>query len=465
MADLQRALEQAHRHALRWLESLPERRVNASASAEQLLVAFDEPLPETPADPAAVVDLLARTAEPGLVASPAGRFFGFVVGGAVPAALAADWLTAAWDQNAGLAMAAPAEAAVEKVAAGWLLDLLGLPSDASVGFATGGCMANFTCLAAARHRVLAKAGWDVEADGLQGAPEVTVVASEDRHVTVDVALRYLGFGSRRVVVVGADEQGRVRPEGLAAALRDVDGPVIVCLQAGNVNTGACDPFAECVDAAKGRDAWVHVDGAFGLWAGAATSTRHLVAGVAGADSWATDAHKWLNVPYDCGLAIVADRAAQAGSMGVRASYLVQGGGPVPDQLDLVPEFSRRGRGFPVWAALRSLGRQGVADLVERCCAHARRFADGLAEVPGARVLNDVVLNQVLVRFGDDDEVTRKVVRRILADGTAFMTGTTYRGRAAMRISVSNWSTTSEDVDRSLEALHRCVAAPPRPLPR
>jgi glutamate/tyrosine decarboxylase-like PLP-dependent enzyme len=460
MSDTQRSLERAQEHAARWLESLSQRRVSAAASPEQLLVAFDEPLPDGPADPAEVVDRLARTAEPGLVATPSGRFFGFVIGGALPAALAADWLTSAWDQNAGLAMVAPAEAAIEKVAAGWLLDLLRLPSDASVGFVTGGCMASFTCLAAARHRVLAKAGWDVEADGLQGAPEVTVVASEERHVTIDAALRYLGFGSRRVIAVEADEHGRIGPAGLAAALRDVAGPVIVCLQAGNVNTGACDQFTECIAAAKARDTWVHVDGAFGLWAAAAPSTRHLVAGIGGADSWATDAHKWLNVPYDSGLAIVADSAAQAGSMGAQASYLVQGG-PVPDQFDLVPEFSRRGRGFPVWAALRSLGRQGVADLVERCCGHARRFADGLADLPGARVLNEVVLNQVLVRFADDDELTREVVRRVLADGTAFMTGTTYRGQAAMRISVSNWSTTDDDVDRSLAALRR-VAAPLRP---
>ena len=455
MNDTERALDRAQAHAMRWLAALPDRPVNAAASAEQLLVAFDEPLPDAPADPAEVVDRLAVTAEPGLVASPSGRFFGFVIGGGLPAALAADWLTAAWDQNAGLAMVAPAEAAVEKVAAGWVLDLLGLPSDASVGFVTGGCMANFTCLAAARHRVLAKAGWDVEADGLQGAPEITVVASAERHVTIDAALRYLGLGSRRVVAVDADQHGRIRPAALAAALRDVEGPVVVCLQAGNVNTGACDQFTDCIDAAKSHDAWVHVDGAFGLWAAAAESTRPLVAGVAAADSWATDAHKWLNVPYDCGLAIIADSSAQAGSMGAHASYLVQGG-PVPDQMDLVPEFSRRGRGFPVWAALRSLGRQGVADLVERCCAHARRFAAGVADMPGARVLNDVVLNQVLVRFGDDDEVTREVVRRVLADGTAFMTGTTYHGQAAMRISVSNWSTTEADVDASLAAIRRCL---------
>jgi glutamate/tyrosine decarboxylase-like PLP-dependent enzyme len=457
MTEMTAALRVAHDRALDWLESLPWRPVRASATVEELLGVLDRPLPDQPTDAATVVDELVRACEPGLVATPSGRFFGFVIGGVLPAALAADWLTSAWDQNAGLVAVAPAEAVVEAVASRWLLDVLGLPATASVGFVTGGNMANFTCLAAARHRVLAKAGWDVEAYGLHGAPEITVVVGDERHVTVDVALRYLGLGAQRSVQVATDRQARIRPEALAAALERVSGPAIVCLGAGNVNTGAFDAFPEAIAAARAHDAWVHVDGAFGLWAAAAPATRHLVAGVAGADSWAVDAHKWLNVPYDSGLAIVADPQVHASALGAHASYLIQGG-RLPDQFDLVPEFSRRGRGFAVYAALRALGRSGLADLVERCCGHARRFAEGLAAMPGVQVLNDVVLNQVVVRFGDDDEISREVVRRVLDDGTGYMTGTTYKGVAAMRISVSNWSTTQDDVDRSLDALRRIVAA-------
>jgi glutamate/tyrosine decarboxylase-like PLP-dependent enzyme len=457
MSEMTAALGVAYERALAWLESLPDRPVNAAATVPQLLATLDGPLPETESAAADVVRQLAESVEPGLVATPSGRFFGFVIGGASPAALAADWLTSAWDQNAGLVAAAPGEAAVEAVAARWLLDLFGLPATASVGFVTGGNMANFVCLAAARHQVLAKAGWDVEADGLRGAPEITVVVGDERHVTVDASLRYLGLGARRSVHVATDEQARIRPEALATALDGVTGPAIVCLSAGNVNTGAFDAFPEAVAAARTRDAWVHVDGAFGLWAAAAPSTRHLVEGMADADSWAVDAHKWLNVPYDCGLAIVADPEAHVSAMSADASYLIHAG-QLPDQMDLVPEFSRRGRGFPVYAALRELGRSGVADLVERCCALARRFAARLASIPGAEVVNEVVLNQVLVRFGGDDEASREVVRRVLQDGTCFMTGTTYKGKAAMRISVSNWSTSEADVDRSIEALRRIVAA-------
>jgi glutamate/tyrosine decarboxylase-like PLP-dependent enzyme len=456
ITEVTRALDAAYDRAVSWLESLPDRPVNASATVPELLADLDGPLPDGPTDAVTVVAELARAAEPGLVATPSGRFFGFVIGGALPAALAADWLTSAWDQNAGLVAVAPAEAVVEAVASRWLLDVLGLPATASVGFVTGGNMANFTCLAAARHHVLAKHGWDVEADGLSGAPGITVVLGEERHVTVDTALRYLGLGAQRSVLVETDDQARVRPDALESALQETTGPVIVCLAAGNVNTGAFDPFPGTIAAAKARDAWVHVDGAFGLWAAAAPATRHLVAGVAAADSWAVDAHKWLNVPYDCGFAIVAHPQSHVNAMGTHASYLIQGG-QLPDQFDLVPEFSRRGRGFPVYAALRSLGRSGVADLVERCCRHARRFAQGLARIPGAEVLNDVVLNQVLVRFHDDDDITRNVVQKVLGDGTAFLTGTTYRGRAAMRVSVCNWSTTEDDVDRAVEAVGRIAA--------
>jgi glutamate/tyrosine decarboxylase-like PLP-dependent enzyme len=457
MTEMTAALHAAYERSLSWLASLPERPVTATASVPELRDSLDRPLPEEPSDAAEVVEQLAHAVEPGLVATPSGRFFGFVIGGALPAALAADWLTSAWDQNAGLVAVAPAEAVVEAVAARWLLELFGLPAGAGVGFVTGGSMASFTCLAAARHHVLAKQGWDVETDGLAGAPEITVIVGDERHVTVDLALRYLGLGAGRSVPVQTDAQARIRPAALESALDQVNGPAIVCLGAGNVNTGAFDPFPEAIAAARARGAWVHVDGAFGLWAAAAPATRHLVEGVSAADSWAVDAHKWLNVPYDSGVAVVAHPEAQASAMAVRASYLIQGG-QLPDQMDLVPEFSRRGRGFVVYAALRSLGRRGVADLVERCCAHARRFADGIAAIPGAQILNDVVLNQVLVRFGDDDEMSREVGRRVLQDGTAFMTGTTFKGRAALRISVSNWSTTEGDVDRSLEALRRVAAA-------
>lgn len=452
MGDTLRALEAAYAHAVDWVESVPNRPVAAAATAEHLLTLLDGPLPDEPTDPAEVIDMLVAAAEKGLAATPSGRFFGFVVGGALPVALAADWLTSAWDQNAAFAMLAPAEAAVEVVAARWITDCLGLPADSSVGFTTGATMANFTCLAAARHRVLAQVGWDVETLGLQGAPTVTVLVSEDRHVSVDAALRYLGLGSGSAVPIATDDQGRIRPAALANAIRDVVGPAIVCLQAGNVNTGACDPFPEAIEAAKEHKAWVHVDGAFGLWAAASPTTAHLAASVDAADSWATDAHKWLNVPYDCGLAIVADPEAHIAAMGSHASYLVQGG-PVPDQLDLVPEFSRRGRGFPVYAALRSLGRNGLANLVQRCCRLARRFAAGVVEIPAARVVNDVVLNQVLVAF-DDDNTTRDVIRRVLDDGTAYMSGTTFHGIEAMRFSVSNWSTTESDIDATLAALRR-----------
>jgi glutamate/tyrosine decarboxylase-like PLP-dependent enzyme len=385
-----------------------------------------------------------------------------VVGGSLPAALAADWLAAAWDQNAGLFVLGPAAATVEDVAAGWLTELLGLPATASCGFVTGGLGANFGGLAAARNHVLARAGWDVERDGLLGAPPVEVVVGAERHVTIDVALRYLGLGSGRLRVVPADDQGRMDPAALGEVLAAVEGPTIVCAQAGNVNTGAFDPLAAICAAGHDHGAWVHVDGAFGLWAGASPALRHLVAGVEQADSWATDAHKWLNVPYDSGLVFVAHPQAHRAAFAKVASYLTPGQGGERDPDGFVPEGSRRARGFPVWAALRSLGRSGVAELVERCCGHARRFADALAAADGVEVLNEVVLNQVLVRFadpgGDHDGRTREVIRRVQADGTLWLGGTIWQGMAAMRISVSNWSTTTDDVDRSVAAILAAAGA-------
>jgi glutamate/tyrosine decarboxylase-like PLP-dependent enzyme len=452
----EQALEAAAAHATRFLRGLPERPVAARAGAGELRARLGGPLPEHPSDPAEVVAQLAELADDGLVASAGPRFFGFVVGGSLPAALAADWLAAAWDQNAGLFVLGPAAATVEDVAAGWLCELLGLPATATCGFVTGGLGANFGGLAAARNHVLARAGWDVERDGLVGAPPVEVVVGAERHVTIDVALRYLGLGSGRLRVVPADGQGRMDAAALPQLLAGLQGPTIVCAQAGNVNTGAFDPLPAICAAAHDHGAWVHVDGAFGLWAGASPARRHLVAGVELADSWATDAHKWLNVPYDSGLVFVAHPEAHRAAFAKVASYLTPGQADERDPDGFVPEASRRARGFPVWAALRSLGRSGVAELVERCCGQARRFADALAAADGVEVLNEVVLNQVLVRFpdpgGDHDGRTREVIRRVQAGGTLWLGGTTWHGMAAMRISVSNWSTTDEDVDRSVAAI-------------
>lgn len=450
-------LSQAQALAREFLEGLPRRPVGARAGREELRSALGVPLSEGGVDPARVIEDLARGAEPGLVASAGPRYFGFVIGGSMPAALAADWLAAAWDQDAGLYACGPAAAVVEEVAAGWLLELLGLPRGASVGFVTGGQMANFTGLLAGRHAVLKRAGWDVEEDGLFGAPPVHVVIGAEAHVTILTSLRMLGLGSRRVKRVEADGQGRMRPDALARALASCDGPTIVCAQAGNVNTGAFDPFPEIVALVHARGAWLHVDGAFGLWAGASPALRHQVAGVEGADSWATDAHKWLNVPYDSGIAIVADPSAHRAPFSASASYLVQTRGPERDPQDWVPEFSRRARGFAVYAALRSLGRRGVAELVERCCRLARRMAERLGAAPGVRILNDVALNQVLARFeapggGDAGAFTRAVVARVQREGTCWLGGTRWHELDAMRVSVSNWSTTEDDVERSADAI-------------
>jgi glutamate/tyrosine decarboxylase-like PLP-dependent enzyme len=446
-----------------YLEAIPDRPVGWTVSVEELRSRLGGPLPEAPSDPRDVIVRLADAVEPGLVASPGGRYFGFVIGGAGPATIAADWLTSVWDQNAGLYACGPSAAVVEEVAGAWTAELLGLPDDVSFGFVTGCQMAHFTALAAARHRVYAKLGWDVNERGLIGAPAIRVLVGAERHASVDRAVRYLGFGSDRMVLVATDGQGRMMPSALREAIGAGAGPAIVCAQAGNVNTGAFDPLDQIADIAHEADAWLHVDGAFGLWAGASPALRHLVSGVKRADSWATDAHKWLNVPYDSGIAFCADADAHRASMGVRAGYLVQAdpGGP-RDQLDFNPEFSRRARGFPIYAAVRALGRSGVAELVERCCAHARRFADALAEAPDVEVLNDVVLNQVLLRFtdqaGDHDRYTRAVIEAVQNDGTCWLGGTSWHGIEAMRISVSNWSTTSEDVERSIEAILRAAAA-------
>ncbi|KAE8765027.1 pyridoxal phosphate-dependent decarboxylase family protein [Georgenia thermotolerans] len=451
--DYDAPLEHAHRHARDWLGSLADRPVPPRADVDDVVAALGTELPAGPTPPADVVDHLAAAVDAGLTAMPSGRFFGFVIGGTLPAALAADWLVSAWDQNALLRRLSPASAAVEQVAAAWLLDLLGLPAGAAVGFVTGGTMANFACLAAARDEVLRRAGWGVAERGLIGAPPLRVLAGAEHHESVAVALRYLGLGAPEVVA--ADDQGRLRPDALAAALDAApDGPAIVCLQAGNVHSGAFDPFTEAVAVAHSRGAWVHVDGAFGLWAAASPRTRPLLAGHDLADSWATDAHKTLNVPYDSGLAVVRDPAAARAALGMRADYLLTGAASEP--MDTVPELSRRAHGVPVWAALRSLGRSGTAELVERLCDHAQAFARGLAALDGAVVLNDVDFTQVCVSFGDDER-TRRVVEGLLAEGTTWMTGSRWRGRDVLRISVSNWSTSDDDVARSLEAVRRVLA--------
>jgi glutamate/tyrosine decarboxylase-like PLP-dependent enzyme len=445
------ALDRAAAHARDWLASLPDRPVRPGRTADEL---DSGPLPAGPGDPAEVVDRLAALVEPGLMAIPSGRFFGWVMGGTLPAALAADWLVSAWDQNAGLRYATPGVVAAEEAAAGWLLDLLGLPAAADVGFVTGATMANFTGLAAARQQVLTDAGWDLDRLGLAGAPRVRVLAGAERHDTVDLALRYLGLGAP--ALVPADDQGRLRLDALALALSDVDGPAIVCLQAGNLHSGAYDPLGPAIALAHEHGAWVHVDGAFGLWAAASPALRHLVAGHAAADSWATDAHKTLNVPYDCGIAVVARPGAVRAAMGVHASYLVQAEGR-PDPLDTVPELSRRARGVPVWAALRSLGRSGVAELVDRLARTARALAAGIAAIPGAEVRNDVVFTQVCVSFGDDER-TRAVTAALLADGATWMSGSRWHDREVMRISVSNWSTDESDVATAVAAVRRAAAA-------
>lgn len=432
--------------ASRYLAGLDDRSVAASPEAITGLAAFDEALPDGPSDPADVLAMLDRVGSPATMASAGGRFFGFVIGGSLPVALAANWLATAWDQNAALSATSPAAARLEAVALGWLIDLFGLPEGTGASFVTGATVASFSALGAARHRVLADAGWDVEADGLFGAPPVRVVVGDEVHVSVVKALTLLGFGRDRLVRVPVDAQGRLRAE----LLPDVDGPTIVCAQAGNVNTGASDPIGAICDWAAPRGAWVHVDGAFGLWAAVVPARAGLVAGLERADSWAVDAHKWLNVPYDNGIALVRDAGALRAAMGINAAYLPTGETREPSHF--TPELSRRARGVDVWAAIRTLGRDGIADLVERCCRHAERFAGGLTEA-GYEVLNEVVLNQVLVRFGDD-ATTRRVIAGIQADGTCWCGGTVWRGQAAMRISVSSWATTDDDVERSLAAMVR-----------
>ncbi|MFG2566276.1 pyridoxal phosphate-dependent decarboxylase family protein [Streptomyces sp. NPDC048567] len=460
MTDADKApLDLAYRQAIEYLTGLAERPVGATAGTEQLLKTFGGPLPPGPGSATETVELLGRAAAEGGIPTASGpRYFGYVTGGTLPVAIAADWLVAAWDQTASLYNLSPAVMVAEHVAATWVLDLLGLPEGASVGFPTGCTMAHLTSLAAARHKLLADAGWDVERDGLTRAPQVHIVAGAQHHMTIDLAARYLGFGTGRIRNVPVDDKGRMIAAELERVLAGLDGPVIVCAQVGDVNTGAIDPVGEICDIAHRHGAWVHVDGAFGLWAAASTALRPLVAGVERADSWALDAHKWLNVPYDCGIVVIAHpEAHRAAMLNERAGYLPPATEGERDAIEWVPDFSRRARSLPVWAALRTLGRSGVAEMVERCCALTHRFAGQLAGLDGVELLNDVALNQLLVRFGDDDEVTRAVIARIQSSGVCWFGGTVWQGRAAMRVSVVNWRTGEEDVDRSVAVIRAALS--------
>jgi glutamate/tyrosine decarboxylase-like PLP-dependent enzyme len=437
-------LSEAARRALAYLGSIPDRHVFPTEEALRNLSRLGEPLPETPEDPLTVLKTLDEIGSPATVATTGGRYFGFVTGGALPATVAAHWMAAAWDQNGSLNALSPLAAHLEEITLGWLLDLLQLPASSGVGFVTGAQTANFASLAAARHAVLRKAGWDVEADGLFGAPPITVLASEEIHVTVGKALAMLGLGKNRIVRVPTDNQGRMR----ADALPRVNGPAILCAQAGNVNTGAFDPFLPICEWAHNAGAWVHVDGAFGLWAAASEQYQHLVLGAARADSWTIDAHKWLNVPQDSGIAVVRNAEDLRAAMAITAAYL----NPCQrrEPMQWVPESSRRARAIEIWAALRSLGKRGLADLIERTCRYARTVAERL-HAEGFNILNDVVLNQVLVSLGEA-ETTERVIRAIQDDGTCWCGGTVWHGHTAMRISIASWATDETDIERSLSAM-------------
>lgn len=457
------ALEAAAGHARRWLVSQGTRHIGPQVTAAELAADFGGPLPGGGMPAAEVLDYLAAKAEPGLMAMPSGRFFGWVIGGTLPAALAADWLVSAWDQNAVLRYASPAAAAIEEAAGQWLLELLGLPADSDVGFTTGATMANFAGLAAARWRLMSDAGWDLDRDGLSGAPRIHCFVGQERHDSVDLALRYLGLG--RPTAVPADRQGRIIPAeldcALDLALSSADGPgpvpALVCLQAGNLHSGAFDPFAEAIAVAKAHGAWVHVDGAFGLWAAALPELSALTAGLSLADSWGTDAHKTLNVPYDSGIAVVRDAQALRSAMGVHTSYLIEAGDKAGDPHEKVPELSRRARGVPVWAAMKSLGREGITAQVRQLVRRASQLAEQLSALDGVEVLNDVDYTQVSLAFGDD-ALTRAVTERIIGDGRVWMSGSHWQDRDILRISVSNWSTDDDDVAVAVGAVRDALAA-------
>ncbi len=449
-------LAAAANHAARYLDRMPSRPIAATAGLTELRHRLRKPLPETGLDAAAVIDELVRDTDGGLMGSTSGRFFGWVIGGTLPVAIAADWLTSTWDQNAASNLTAPAEAVVEDVCGEWMKELLGLPEAASFAFVTGCQMAHTTALAAARHKLLRDRGWDVEAAGLSGAPPLAILTTESRHESILRSARLLGVGTNAIRYVGTDNVGRLRPAALAEALRQL-GPVptVVWLQAGDLNTGVFDPFAEACAVAHEAGAWVHVDGAFGLWAATSARHRHLLEGVERADSWATDGHKWLNLPFDSGMVFVAHAAAHRAAFAQDASYSV----PHEDlrnQKDWNPEWSRRGRGFPAYAAIRALGRAGIGEIVERCCAHADRLVREIGRLPGAEVVAAPVINQGLVRFlgtdGDHDRATDAVIRAIQQKGVAWFGGATWNGMRVMRVSVCNWSTTDQDIVQTVASV-------------
>jgi len=458
-------LERAFVHALEHLAGADARPVRATADLAQLRQRFGRPLPQAGTDPIAVIDDLVRDTESGIVGSSGGRFFAWVIGGTLPAALAADWLTSVWDQNAAIHACGPAEAVIEEVAGGWLKELFGLPQTASFAFVTGTQMAHVTCLGAARHRLLEQTGWDVEERGLAGAPAIRIVTSSERHGSVERALRILGFGKRAVTALPCNDQGQLEPSALERALESAaPQPTIVLLQAGDLNIGAFDPFADLIPIARRHGAWVHVDGAFGLWAAASPKYRHLLRGVELADSWTNDGHKWLNTPFDCGYAFIADVAAHRAAFSHRTSYTMLVG-DARDQIDWNPEWSRRGRGVPTYASLRQLGRGGIAELVERSCGHAHALVRRIGSLPGAQVVWEPRINQGLVRFldpradateQDHDRRTDETIARIVATGEAFFGGTTWRGKRCMRVSVCNWQTSDDDVDRAVRAAQRVL---------
>lgn len=439
-------LKQAANYAELYLNDLKERPVMPDSKTIRRLTELDIAFPEKSTDPQSVLRQLHSIASPATVGSAGGRYFGFVTGGVLPIALATNWLAGAWDQNSFSHLSSPAAATLEEIALKWLLELFGLPADCGGAFVTGATMANFTALAAARHSLLEKAGWDVEAQGLFGAPPINVIVGTEVHPTLLKALGMLGLGRERVTFVPVDNQGRIRPD----ALPEIEGPTLICIQAGNVNTGAFDPAKQICSIAQEREAWVHIDGAFGLWAVTTPKLRVLAEGVAQADSWATDAHKWLNVPYDSGLAFVRHAEALRQTMSLHAAYLPQGEQREPFQF--TPEASRRARGVEIWATLRALGRAGVATMIERHCEYAARFAQTLKKA-GYPILNEVCLNQVLVSFGEES-INHPIVAAIQNEGTCWCGPTIWQGKAAMRISVSSWATTEEDVERSLAAISR-----------
>jgi glutamate/tyrosine decarboxylase-like PLP-dependent enzyme len=447
------ALSLAAKHSQKWLDSIPVRDVNPKMNADEIKTALGLELPNGPTTPASVVDKLAEIGESGLMAMSSGRFFGWVIGGTLPAALGADWLVSAWDQNSASRIASPTTAAVEEIAAKWILEVLGLPMTADVGFPTGGTMANFTGLIAARHKVLMDVGWDVDREGLIGAPTVRVLVGAERHDTVDLALRYLGLGLP--IEIEADDQGRIMVDALRQELENGSGPTIVCLQAGHLHSGAFDPFRDAIELAHAHNAWVHIDGAFGLWAFASPTLRPMLDGIELADSWATDAHKTLNVPYDCGVAIIAHRTMIRKTFGVRVSDLLPADDDQGEPYEKVPEFSRRARGVPVWAALLSLGRTGVGELVDRLVANARLMAKGLAEIEGCTVLNEVSFTQMSFAF-ENDARTDEICARLIEDKSIWISGSKWHGQSVLRVSVSNWTTNFDDVWVAVDAVRKAA---------